>query len=326
MYVNSLISLMAAYKTPSTDNRLPSTVVLKKGDLTDSARNDRIVPYKAYYPDTSTGETFPVILWSHGFGGSRDGASFLSRFLAGHGYVVIHITHAGTDSSLWEGKPGHPWDILKKTKVDRETTLNRFLDVPFVIDQLPSLDIAALMDTDHIGMSGHSFGALSSQVAAGQLFPDENAELQSYADARIKAGIAYSPIEVSYLEPDTPDEHPNLDDVYSHIDIPMLYMTGTEDSSPISGRDYTHRISVFERTGHAHKYMLIKDGGDHMVYNGTRGKLRNSALREKHEELICEFALKFWDATLKNDPLAHKWLDDQGAQDYIKGHGKFIAH
>lgn len=298
-------------------------VLLKKGEFIDAARNNRPVPYKIYYPDAAH-KTFPLVLWSHGFGGNRDGASFLSRFLAAHGFILMHITHPGTDSSLWEGKPGHPWDILKSTKVDRETTLNRFQDVPFILDNLGALEISDMIDFKNIGMSGHSFGALSTQVAAGQLFPDKNDVLQSYADSRVRAGIAYSPIEISYLEPDNPGDHDNLADVYGHIDIPMLYMTGTEDHSPVSGKDYSHRISVFERTGHAHKYLLIKEGGDHMVYNGTRGKLKDNPLREKHEEIIRTFALQFWRASLKNDPLAQKWLDSDGARTYISGSGTFI--
>ena len=108
----------------------PNKVLLKKDEFIDAARNDRAVPYKIYYPDLPAGERAPVIIWSHGFGGNRDGAAFLSRYLASYGYVVAHLTHIGTDSSLWEGKDGHPWDILRKTKVSRETTLDRFRPRP----------------------------------------------------------------------------------------------------------------------------------------------------------------------------------------------------
>ena len=57
-------------------------VLLKRGEFVDSDRDDRVVPYKIYYPVEHDLKKMPVIVWSHGFGGSRDGASFISRFIA----------------------------------------------------------------------------------------------------------------------------------------------------------------------------------------------------------------------------------------------------
>ena len=230
-------------------------VILKKGEFVDAARGDRRVPYKIYLPDAPDLETLPVVLWSHGFGGSRDGASFLSRFLASHGIMMVHMTHVGTDTSLWEGRPGHPWDILRKAKVSRATTIHRFMDVPFVIDQLyewcaEHLDIAGAANLDGIGMSGHSFGALSTQVAAGQMFPDENEVYRLYGDPRIVAGISYSPVPIDHLGPDDAKNVIAPEGIYGGIDRPMMYMTGTEDSSPIGGAPYTHRRVVFDHTAH----------------------------------------------------------------------------
>ena len=81
----------------------PNKILLKRGELIDTARNNRIVPYKLYYPE-DLDMALPLIIWSHGFGGNRDGAAFLSRYIAEHGYALLHVTHIGTDSSLWEGK------------------------------------------------------------------------------------------------------------------------------------------------------------------------------------------------------------------------------
>lgn len=309
----------------------PYKVVLKRGDFVDESRQNedgsvRAIPYKIYHPAEAQSEKFPLILWSHGFGGNRDGAGFISRYVASHGYVIAHLTHHGTDSSLWEGKDGHPWDILRQTKVSRPTTVNRFKDIPFALDALhewaqDNPDIGQVIDFDHIGMSGHSFGALSTQVAAGQLFGDENEELHSLREDRIQAGVLYSPVPVAdHLL----DRIKDLEDVniYESISIPLLHMTGTADDAPIGGADYTHRLKVFENTGHPEKYLLVKEGGDHMVYNGTRGKLDKNPLRETHEELIQIFSLAFWDAKLKNNAAAQRWLDSKAA-DYLDDKGRF---
>ena len=288
----------------------PYKVLLKKGEFVDAGRGDRVVPYKIYHPVDHDLQSMPVIIWSHGFGGNRDGAGFLSRFLAGQGYTIVHLTHHGTDSSLWEGKDGHPWDILRKAVVSRETTLDRFKDVPFVLDQLPEWaaenhEIGQYMDFDNIGMSGHSFGAMTTQVMAGQMFPDENGKLISMKEPRFKAGILYSPVPIRHLVNEEPEVH-----IYGPIDIPLLHMTGTEDESPLEGFGYERRLVVHDYTAHPEKYLLVKEGGDHMVYNGTRGKLGDNDLREAHEEQIKTAALSFWDAMLKDDEGARRFIEE----------------
>lgn len=278
----------------------PYKVLLKRGEFVDESRqNDdgsvRAVPYKIYHPaeDESAGQKFPLIIWSHGFGGSRDGASFISRYVAAHGYIICHLTHHGTDSSLWEGKGGHPWDILQKVHITRETTLNRFADVPFALDSLAGHELVDMMDFDRIGMSGHSFGAMTTQVMAGQLFPDAEGNLMNLREPRFKAGIAYSPTTITHLSDAAPEE------LYGPIGIPLLHMTGTEDASPMENYGYERRLLIHEHTGHPEKYLHVLEGGDHMIYNGTRGKLGNNELREQHEAEILETVLNFWNAQMK---------------------------
>lgn len=275
-------------------------VLLKKDTLIDNARDGRKVDFKLYYPaehDLQPGSA-PLIIWSHGFGGNKDGAAFLSRYLAEQGYFVLHPTHHGTDSSLWEGKPGHPWDILRDYKVPRSASLDRFKDIPFLLDELECWaaqhpEIAQYIDLDNIGMSGHSFGALSTQVMAGQLFPDENEELITLADDRFKAFIAYSPVPIGHLYQGEEQK------IYSSIDGPILFMTGTEDNSPLDEFGYEHRLVIHEHARAEEKHIHILQGGDHMVYNGTRGKLADNPLRDQHEAEIKSEALRFWDRYLK---------------------------
>lgn len=298
---------MALWIPEHTLTQEPHRVVLKRGEFVDSARGGRAIPYKIYHPIDHGLEKVPVILWSHGFGGNRDGASFLSRFLSSHGFVIVHMTHAGTDSSLWEGKPGHPWDILRQVKISRAVTLHRMKDVPFVLDNLPDWvaqnpDVGVL-DFENVGISGHSFGAMTTQVMAGMLFPDEKKVLQDMSEPRFKAGIVYSPVPIAHLT-DAPHEQ-----VYGGIDIPLLHMTGTQDVSPLEGYGYKHRLLVRDHAGHPEQYLQVLPDGDHMVYNGTRGGLEANPNREAHENLIKAAALAFWNAYLKDDEAAKAWLE-----------------
>lgn len=306
-------------------------VLLKRGEFTDSSRHNedgsvRTIPYKVYYPETDneakSEESLPVIIWSHGFGGSRDGASFLSRYVASHGYVIIHLTHTGTDSSLWEGKDGHPWDILRKTNVPRAVTMNRFRDIPFVIDQLAGWvksgeELGNVMDLSALGMCGHSFGAASTQVTAGQMTLNEDQQRTYIKEPRIKAGILYSPTPVGALIDAPPEE------IYGSIDIPLFHQTGTDDEAPIDGTGYENRLVIYEHTGHSEKYLLVKNDGDHMVYNGTRGKLGSNDNRERHEQLIKVTSLAFWDAQLKSNEAARNWLTQGAANTWLDGDARF---
>jgi len=311
----------------------PYKVSIKRHQFVDSSRDDRVVKTKIYYPDIPMGEGegrsrpadlrphtgLPVIIWSHGLGGSVDGAAFLARFLCSYGYIIVNVQHHGTDSSLWEGKEGHPWDIIRSQKIERSDTLNRFHDVPFMLNQLPAYfeenDIDA--DMSSLGMSGHSFGALTTQVMGGMLFPDQAGVLQKYNDTRFKAGILYSPGPIAHLGVDAPE------DIYGAIDIPLFHITGTDDDSPVENWDYKKRLVVYENSTRADKHLLIIKDGDHMVFNGSRGKLGANPNKEKHESIIKIVALAYWDMMLKNDEDAKDWFTGAGVSDWLGVEGTF---
>ena len=73
-------------------------------DLTvhDAARN-RDIPLRVYLP-TNTAPA-PVVLFSHGLGGSRTGSVFLGEHWAARGYVAVFLQHPGSDDSVWKDKP-----------------------------------------------------------------------------------------------------------------------------------------------------------------------------------------------------------------------------
>ena len=81
------------WKTPKAAG--PCGVEVITYDWLDAPRN-RQVPVKLYYPKTSPGPC-PVIVFSHGLGGSRDGYEYLGRHWAEQGQVAIHVTHPGSN-------------------------------------------------------------------------------------------------------------------------------------------------------------------------------------------------------------------------------------
>lgn len=288
-------------------------VRIVKGEWVDASRDGRAVPYKIYYPEVEPQEPLPVVVWSHGMGGTRDGASFLARYMAGNGYVIVHVQHFGTDDSLWAGKPGHPWDNIKKAKITAEDALNRYRDVPFALDQLEASSFDGFqMDFSRVGMSGHSFGANTTQIMAGQQTGWDE-ELIDMHEPRFKAGIVYSPVPSSNK---VRESH----DIYHPIRMPLFHMTGTHDDSPIGDFGHEHRLLPYELASHDDQHLLVLEEGDHMVFSGSRGQLPAYDKLKDHEDIIKVVSLAWWDAWLRDDERAHTWLRDE-FQHYLEDHG-----
>jgi predicted dienelactone hydrolase len=69
-------------------------------DLTvHDAKRDRYLPVRVYLPANRT--PAPVVLFSHGLGGTRNGSRFLGEHWAARGYVVVFLQHPGSDDSVW---------------------------------------------------------------------------------------------------------------------------------------------------------------------------------------------------------------------------------
>jgi len=115
-----------------------------------------------------------------------------------------------------------------------------------------------------------------------------------------------------------------VSDFYGGIRIPMLYMTGTDDSSPVNAEiTYKTRVEVFEHAKGPEQHLLILENGDHMVYNGSRGQLGENPKREVHENIIKLSSLAFWDAYLKDDAAAKKWLTGGDLQNWLGGEAEY---
>ncbi len=269
-------------------------------------RRDREVPVKIYYPKQGEGP-FPVIVFSHGLGGTREGYTYLGRHWASHGYVSVHLQHIGSDDSVWKGKP-NPLDALRQSLKNPIHAINRPADVRFAIDQVEKMNdkgpLQGRLDLERIGMAGHSFGAYTTLAVAGQVFVTRWKEI-SVADPRVKAAIPMSsPV---------PRDKEKRKRAFARIAVPCLHMTGTEDHSPVGDTRQEERRLPFDLSGDlADRYLIIFNGGDHMVFSG-RGRLPGNREKDpRFQELIRAASLAFWDAYLREDATAKTWLAGGG--------------
>ncbi len=89
-----------AYDPLSVAN--PNAVRIQDFTVQDKVRN-RGIPIRVYCPVDKA--PAPVVLFSHGLGGSREGSVFLGKHWAGRGYMAVFMQHPGSDTSVWQGKP-----------------------------------------------------------------------------------------------------------------------------------------------------------------------------------------------------------------------------
>lgn len=65
-------------------------------------KRSREIPIRVYLP---TGQaTAPVVVFSHGLGGNREGSAFLGKHWAARGYVAVFLQHPGSDDCVWKDK------------------------------------------------------------------------------------------------------------------------------------------------------------------------------------------------------------------------------
>lgn len=275
-------------------------------DWVDQTRQ-RPVPARIYYPADGAGP-FPIIIFSHGLGGSREGYEYLGRYWASHGYVSVHIQHKGSDTDVWRDS-NQPFKDMQRAAFNPANALDRPKDVSFAIDQMEKLNREAgplkdRLDLKHIGVAGHSFGAYTTLASVGQSVGRN----RTLADPRISAAIPMSaPV------PARPGV--DLDDVYRPINVPVFHMTGTRDDSPIGNTTAKQRRLPFDHGAGHPRYLLILKDANHMAF-ADRGDAN-------YHELICVGSTAFWDAYLRNDAAAKKWLTEGGFKAALGDAGTF---
>ena len=207
------------------------------------------------------GTSYPLVIVSHGYPGSRLQMSYLTENLASKGYVVVAIDHP------------------ESTRADKagfaSTLLNRRLDDLFVLDTVAAWAkpgsgnfLAGLVDVDRTALVGYSmggYGALNTVgagvsaaavafVPGGKLAVNQQGNIQ-YAqqrDARIKAVVAFAPWGGAHKVWDA--------DGLAGVRTPVLFISGDQDD--VAGyQDGVKRL--FEGTVNADRYLLTYVGGRH---------------------------------------------------------------
>jgi predicted dienelactone hydrolase len=275
----------------------------------DATRN-RDIPLRVYLPTNTVPE--PVILFSHGLGGSRTGSAFLGEHWAARGYVAVFVQHPGSDDSVWKDVPPRQRMLAMNQAASLENFLLRVQDISAVLNQLEiwnagkTSPLAGRLDLKKTGMSGHSFGAVTTEAVSGETLAMTG---QKFTDPRIRAAIAFSP---SIPQVGSPAK------AFGAVKIPWMLMTGTEDVAPIGHMDAASRLKVYPALHGAPKYEVVLFNAEHSVFTDRALPGDHEPRNPNHHRVILALSTAFWDAYLRGDQDARAWLDGSGPRSVME--------
>jgi dienelactone hydrolase len=262
--------------------------------LNDSERT-RQIQLRIHYPDASG--PFPLIVWSHGAGGSKDNYLTLMEHWASYGYVTIQPTHS--DSRSLAAKPSDP--------VSFRDWQNRPADISFILNSLTEIEtveaaLKGMIDVKRIGVGGHSFGANTAQFIGGaRAFPIGGEK--SFEDSRVTA--------VMLLSGQGPGEM-LTEKSWSSFKKPTFVMSGSADGPTRTGQPAEWRKKPYELSPPGDKYLVWVDGLDH-GYGGITGWNFNPKNKPNpdHVRYTKIVTMAFWDTYLKGSGDARTYLSSE---------------
>jgi predicted dienelactone hydrolase len=254
---------------------------------TDAAR-DREIPVKWYLPQAKDQE-HPVIVVSHGLGGSRDTMSYACEAWADAGFIVLALQHLGSDEAVWQESDQPRRDIRKAASA--ENFFLRVDDVKFAISRIEeTAKTDESIDATRIGMSGHSFGAITTLAVSGVRY---GPTLASFIDPRVRAAVALSPAPPSNVR--------NLGKAFADVKLPMLHLTGTKDVSIISDTTAADRRVPYRQMNGSPQFLAVWDDADHLVFSGHNTPGSDGAQNAQVRSELVELSILFWKAYLTDD-------------------------
>jgi len=156
-------------------------------------------------------------------------------------------------------------------------------------------------------MSGHSFGAQTTQGVSGQSFPLVG---QRFTDPRIKAAVVMSP--------GTPQGRRDPGDAFAEVAIPWLLMTGTKDTAAIGGQSMESRLAVFPALPEGRAYELVLHAAEHSAFTDRALPGDREPRNPNHHRAILALSTAFWDAFLHDDADARAWLHGAGPRTVLE--------
>jgi len=204
----------------------------------------------------------------------------------------VFLQHPGSDTGIGKDEaPPRRMQAMREA-ASAQNFLRRVKDVTAVLDQLDHWNktdghaLAERLDLRKVGMSGHSFGAMTTQAVSGQMTERGKA---LFTDARIAAAVIMRP---SSPRRGTPEA------AFGKVSLPWMLMTGTKDTAPIGDADMESRLAVFSALPPGGKYELVLFGAEHSAFTDRALPGDTAPRNPNHHRVILALSTAFWDAFL----------------------------
>ena len=270
----------------------------------------RSVPVKIYAPEPlAIKGKLPAVVFSPGFGESRDSYEYLGRYLSKNGYIVVVVEHIGSNADAYKARG---WAAI----ADTDSVLDRPADLSFVIDRMTAGDqpnplLKDRVDASRIGVAGHSLGSTTALALAGLTLNNPDMAASQFRDSRVRATVVLSPQVDS---PTGPNRKSMLDaHSWDSVTGPVLLMTGTRDYgvTRATRSDPMARHVVFERLSGGDTYYMNIENGAHHAFSNTDPFYPGGPRDPRHHRWISIAVTAFYDAYLLHDKDAMKWLQSK---------------
>ncbi len=291
-------------------------------------------------PPAMTDAPYPLVVISHGLGGSRFGYFRLAEHLASYGFVVASVEHVGT--ALRDGFEGTS-EVGSANNI--ASIYYRPADIMHVIDYADMLTstggpLVGVIDTDNVAVWGHSTGGTTALQAGGarldmaalsawcadkdseefaaescqfvgheeelaKLYSVDNPEAGLFPalwDTRVDAVVAVSP---------GGELHAFGDEGMAAIQVPTLITFGTSDA--IVSPEY-NSMWAYKQISSQTKGLVAFEGGGHLMFANCPAAWKDFCGYDavwdlpRVEDLKDHFTTAFLLDVLKGDQDAHAAL------------------
>ncbi|WP_372571668.1 alpha/beta hydrolase family protein [Ruegeria jejuensis] len=211
--------------------------------------------------EPAAGETFPLVVISHGWPGDRYLMSHLAENIASKGYVVIapdHLRSGYQDTDFF--------------KFFGSTLYHRPLDQRFLVEAMAELDgpIGDITDVDNAAVVGYSMGGYGALIFGGAGITEDGVNFRAAPPAR----LLDRHVAGSQTHEELPDDRVkaivtfgpwgrNRDfwdaQTMAGFDKPLMMLVG--DADDISGYDALRQI--FDEATGTNRHMLVFEGANH---------------------------------------------------------------
>lgn len=260
-------------------------VRIEDGEWLDAHRS-RLIRWRHYRPQL--GAAAPLIIYSHGLGGSRrSGEDWLAHWASwGIGALPSSIP---APTKQRQGIRRWPCATCCARQQTRRSRLSRQADLMFALDAAERQ-----MAVSRFGIAGHSYGA----VSALRLIGEQRGMDDAAADPRIAAAILFSPSARGGTTP--------MEQRFANVTLPCLHLTGSADDGIGPGDiDAADRRLPYRHSRSPGQLLLVLHGAGHLTFAGQGSGAAD------HRRLLAGASSAFWLSRLQGDPEAGNWLSEE---------------